>query len=97
SSVLDAMMRCVPVASTDAGGLSEALGDGRGWLSPVGDAQGLAHNMERLISEEPASTRQRQDMIDSAHAWVRHECDVDSMGDRYLALFQELLEQRGQA
>nr|MBF0685494.1 glycosyltransferase [Pseudomonas sp.] len=97
SSVLDALMRRVPVASTDAGGLKEVLCDGRGLLSPVGDAQALARNMERLISDETASRMQRQDMIDSAHAWVRRECDVDSMGDRYLALFEELLRQRGEA
>ena len=97
SSVLDAMMRRVPVASTDAGGLTEVLAEGRGLLSPVGDAQALARNMEQLISDEPACRHQRQDMIDSAHAWVRRECDVDSMGDRYLALFLELLRQRGEA
>ena len=97
SSVLDAMMRRVPVASTDAGGLSEVLDDGRGLLSAVGDAQALSYNMERLISDEPAYRQQRQDMIESAHAWVRRECDVDSMGDRYLALFHELLQRRGEA
>jgi len=94
SSVLDAMVRRVPVASTDAGGLSEVLADGRGWLSPVGDAGALADNMERLIGEDGHTTKQRRDMVDKAYAWVRRECDVDSMGDRYLALFEELLEQR---
>lgn len=94
SSVLDAMMHRVPVASTDAGGLAEVLGEGRGLLSAVGNAQALADNMERLLSEDPAAAQARRDMIDRAHAWVRRECDVDSMGDRYLALFEELLEQR---
>lgn len=94
SSVLDAMLRRVPVASTDAGGLKEVLGDGRGLLSAVADAQALADNMARLIDETPSRMAERESMLDRAQVWVRQECDVQRMGERYLALFAEVLGQR---
>ncbi len=94
SSVLDAMVRRVPVASTDAGGLKEVLGDGRGLLSPVGDAPALARNMEALLSSEPELSEKREHMLELALDWVKQECDVDRMGDRYLELFKELLERK---
>lgn len=51
TSVLDAMLLGVPVVSTDAGGLPEALGGGAGLLSPAGDPQALARNVAALLSD----------------------------------------------
>lgn len=51
TSVLEAMARGIPVASTAAGGLPEMLGDGAGLLVPIGDAAGLAAAVGRILSE----------------------------------------------
>jgi glycosyltransferase involved in cell wall biosynthesis len=51
TSVLEAMARGIPVASTAAGGLPEMLRDGAGLLVPVGDAAGLAAAVARILSE----------------------------------------------
>lgn len=92
SSVLDALARGVPAAATAAGGLREVLADGRGLLSPVGDAAALADNLVRLLSDAPADVRARDAMVAAGKAWVERECNVQIMGDRYLALFEKLLD-----
>jgi L-malate glycosyltransferase len=51
TSVLEAMALGIPVASTTAGGLPEALGEGAGLLVPPGDADGLAEAVERLVKD----------------------------------------------
>jgi glycosyltransferase involved in cell wall biosynthesis len=53
TSVLDAMARGIPVASTEAGGLPEILEGGAGLLVPVGDPSALADAVGRLV-QEPA-------------------------------------------
>jgi glycosyltransferase involved in cell wall biosynthesis len=50
SSVLDAFIRGIPVASTSAGGLGELVGE-RGLLSPPGDPDMLAENIIRLLND----------------------------------------------
>ena len=57
TSVLDAMARGIPVASTTAGGLPEMLGDGAGLLVPVGDPIALADVVERIVTQ-PALRQQ---------------------------------------
>ena len=51
TSVLDAMARGIPVASTSAGGIPEMLADGAGLLVPVGDASSLADAVTRLAGD----------------------------------------------
>jgi L-malate glycosyltransferase len=51
TSVLDAMARGIPVASTDAGGIPEMLADGAGILVPVGDASALADAVVRIVQD----------------------------------------------
>lgn len=94
SSALDAFLARVPVASTAAGGLSEALADGRGLLSPVGDAHALAVNIERLLSDRDDAAVARQAQIECAWQWVQKTCSVSAMGDAYLALFEDLLREK---
>jgi glycosyltransferase involved in cell wall biosynthesis len=87
SSVFDAFLHRVPVASTDAGGLKESLADGRGLLAAVEDAKVLARNMARLLNEPEL----RQQVTQRAYDYVRAEHDVQKMGNRYLAQFATLL------
>jgi glycosyltransferase involved in cell wall biosynthesis len=51
TSVLDAMARGIPVASTDAGGLPEMLGNGAGLVVPATDPAALAGAVERLVRD----------------------------------------------
>ncbi len=51
TSVLDAMARGIPVASTAAGGLPDLLSDGAGLLVPPGDFSGLAAAVHRVLTD----------------------------------------------
>ncbi len=53
TSVVDAMARGIPVASTSAGGLPELLADGAGLLVPPGDPPALADAVARIV-DQPA-------------------------------------------
>ncbi len=49
--VTEALARGVPVLATDAGGVTEALGDGPGLLVPPGDPAALAAGLRRWLTE----------------------------------------------
>jgi glycosyltransferase involved in cell wall biosynthesis len=51
TSVLDAMARGIPVASTDAGGLLDLLGDGAGMLVPTANSSALADAVYRIVTD----------------------------------------------
>jgi glycosyltransferase involved in cell wall biosynthesis len=51
TSVLDAMARGIPVASTDAGGLGEMLGGGAGLLVPAANPEALAIAVGRILGD----------------------------------------------
>jgi glycosyltransferase involved in cell wall biosynthesis len=51
TSVLDAMARGIPVASTSAGGLPEMLGEGGGVLVPPRNPEALAAAVRRLLCD----------------------------------------------
>ena len=52
TSVLDAMARGIPVASTSAGGLPEMLHDGAGILVPPRNPEALAGAVQRILTDE---------------------------------------------
>jgi glycosyltransferase involved in cell wall biosynthesis len=93
SSVFDAFLQRVPVVSTDAGGLKESLAGGRGILCAVEDHHGMAHGMSSLLDD----TQLRQEITQRAYDYVRAEHNVAEMGGRYLAQFERLLTERGEA
>jgi glycosyltransferase involved in cell wall biosynthesis len=86
TSVLDAFLYSVPVVSTNAGGLAESLADGRGVLCPVGDYAALAHAMNQVLSDGAL----RAGLIDRARRYVQQEHAVETMGERYLAVYASL-------
>ncbi len=51
TTVLDAMARGIPIASTAAGGLPEMLADGAGLLVPPGDPPALAEAVARIVNQ----------------------------------------------
>lgn len=87
SSVLDAFIYKVPVASTNAGGLREIL-DGRGLLCSVKDEKALAANIHRLL-ETPAL---RQELTDKASCYAREHNSPGAVTTHYLQLFNALLQ-----
>ncbi|NYT82143.1 glycosyltransferase family 4 protein [Alcaligenaceae bacterium] len=88
TSVLDAFQYSVPVVATDAGGLAEILADGRGLLCPVGDHTAMADAIDLVLSDRGL----RAAMIEKARAYVQQEHDAGTMGLRYLAVYEQLVE-----
>lgn len=88
SSVLDAMLQNVPVVSTDAGGLKETVRAGRGLVCAPGDAATMAAHISLML----AQPEQAQAMAKVAYAAVRTEYAVDSMVERYIEVYREVLD-----
>jgi glycosyltransferase involved in cell wall biosynthesis len=88
SSVFDAMLQKVPVVSTDAGGLKEAVAPGRGLLCASGDAQAMAEHISFVLAH-PA---QAHAMAEVAYAAVRAHYAVDTMIGRYIEVYRDALE-----
>ena len=87
SSLLDAMSQQVPVIGTHTGGIKDLLSSGRGLVSPVGDAQALAQNILWALR----NPQEAKVMADLAQRFVHNEHDVQRMGQRYLDLYERLL------
>jgi glycosyltransferase involved in cell wall biosynthesis len=87
SSVLDAMLQNVPVVSTDAGGLKETVSQGRGLVCAPGDAAAMAAHIAFML----AQPEQAQAMAKVACIAVQTEYAVDSMVERYIELYREVL------
>ncbi|WP_027367915.1 glycosyltransferase family 4 protein [Desulfocurvibacter africanus] len=86
STVLDAFLEGIPVASTEAGGLKELVA-GRGLLAPVGDAATLALAMSRLLDE----TDLRADVVAKARAYVTAHHDLGRLCQEYISLYKTLI------
>lgn len=68
TSILDAQASCTPVVSTFAGGIPELIQHKKtGLLSPIGDAQDLANNINLVLNDDEL----RQKLIYNAKANVR--------------------------
>ncbi len=86
--VLDAFAARVPVVSTAAGGLPEMVRDGEtGLLVPVGEHEGMAQAIVRLLEDEDLGRR----LCVAARDWVERECSVKRMADDYLKIYRQLL------
>ncbi len=89
-SVLEAFAARVPVAATKAGGVVDLLADGRGLLSEIGDAEGLAANILRLLGDETL----RQTVTTKGAEYVWREYRLERMLGEMSALYEELVEER---
>jgi glycosyltransferase involved in cell wall biosynthesis len=85
SSVLDAFIYKVPVATTNAGGLKEIMQE-RGLLSPVHDPVQLAKNINRLLDDVTLRT----DLTEKAYAYVIRNHSVEKIARDYKELFENL-------
>ena len=84
STVLDAMLQKIPVVSTDAGGLKETVGQGRGLLCAPGDFTAMATQIGELLAQ-PARA---QAMAEAAYTQVRAAYDVNDMVVRYVGVYE---------
>lgn len=88
SSVLDAFIYKIPVATTNAGGLKEIV-EGRGLLSPVKDAMQLSKNIDRLLND----TQLRNELSEKAYTYVIQNHSVEKIASEYKTLFSSITKQ----
>jgi glycosyltransferase involved in cell wall biosynthesis len=86
--VLEAMAYGLPVIATRIGAVPEAVTDGQeGFLIEVGDVEALADRMFRIAAD--ADLRRR--MGAAARRRAEAEFSLDTMADRVLAIYSEVL------
>jgi glycosyltransferase involved in cell wall biosynthesis len=85
SSVLDAFLYKVPVASTNAGGLREVV-NGNGLLSNVKDAEALAYNINELLNSKDL----RDTFTETAYRYVLKNHSNEFVSLQYDRLFKRL-------
>ena len=87
-AVLEAMSLGLPVVASDVGGISEAVEHGRsGILVAPGRDEELARAIQQILDDDEA----RDALGRAARARVEAEFSMDSMTDRYEALYRELI------
>lgn len=80
SSVLDAFVYNVPVASTNAGGLKTLLENNRGTLCNIHSPQELAHCMDVILTQ----SEQNKAMTDNAKTYALNYHSMKFITDQYL-------------
>lgn len=90
NAVLEAMSAGLPVVTTDAGGMSEAVRDGEdGFVVPVRDAAAAAESLARLASDPQL----RERMGASARQRVLDQFRLDQQIDDFIELFRRVASQ----
>ncbi|MBI3509509.1 MAG: glycosyltransferase family 4 protein [Bacteroidetes bacterium] len=87
SSVLDAFLYNVPVASTEAGGLKEIIGDA-GLVCKIKDPVALAENIDRLLNDE----KLRNELTMKANKKVKENNSIEAVTKKYLVEFRKLID-----
>jgi glycosyltransferase involved in cell wall biosynthesis len=91
SAMLDAMACATPVVATRAGGIPEAIDDGRdGLLVPPHDPDALARAIVQLLSDLPL----RQRLAAAGRQRIVDEFSVERMVARTLRVYEERLERQ---
>lgn len=83
---VEAMWAGRPVVATRCGALPEVIGDA-GLLSPVDDADALARNLERLLSDETV----RRDLVDRGRRRARSEFAPEVAAERLEEFWQRVV------
>ena len=91
---LEAMASGVPAVCTRCGGPETSVIDGEtGFLVPVGDEQAFADRLVRILSDPELRRR----MGEAARAHICRTFSLASAGDRFIRVYDELLDQRADA
>lgn len=86
-AALEAMAAQVPVISSNAGGLPEVNIHGKtGYLSPVGDVDGMAEYATRLLLDDNLLATMRKGALEQAQRF-----HIDNIIPQYEALYEEVL------
>jgi N-acetyl-alpha-D-glucosaminyl L-malate synthase BshA len=89
-AALEAMACGVPVVATDVGGLPEVVAHGEtGYLHPVGDVDGMAADVRRLLEDEPLRRRMGAAALERATQRFSLESAVASHEQIYARLLGE--------
>lgn len=90
-AALEAMAAHVPVISSNAGGLPEINIQGEtGYMSPVGDVDGMAAQAIHLLSDEKLLAKIRQGAWEQAQRF-----HIDNIIPQYEALYDQVLAGKG--
>ncbi|WP_025209480.1 glycosyltransferase [Hippea sp. KM1] len=88
-AVLNAMLLKVPVVSTDAGGLSEAVFNREtGILVERNRPEDLAEAIEIVLDDRDLGEK----IIENAYKLVKENFSVDKMVEKYVELYEQLME-----
>lgn len=84
NSVVEAMSMGLPWIGSDIGGLSELTAQGEaGWVSPIGDVDALAANLDRLVSDPGLRAARGA----RARAEVEQRLSIEKVCDRIVAAY----------
>jgi glycosyltransferase involved in cell wall biosynthesis len=88
NAVMEAMAAGLTCVATDAGGCKELVRDGEtGFVVPVGNEQGLADRILRLLQDEDL----REEMGERGRMYMQ-EFDVHRMAERYRRLYSQVVD-----
>lgn len=89
NAIMEAMSAGVPVVATDIPGTQDLITHAKtGLLFPVGDRAALAREANRLL-RDPTFAKQ---IAQAGQAFITSEFNIQTMLDRYAALYRELLD-----
>ena len=90
-SLIEAQAACIPVISTDVGGVRDILKDGdTGFIVPVNDAVLFADKVLELVENE----KKRQKMSQNGWAFVKDTFHYNTLASNMDRLYKELLEKK---
>lgn len=88
-AALEALSCGVPVVASRTGGIPEVVDDGKsGFLCDVGDIEGFAHALTRLVTEQDL----HRDMAQAARQRAESVFRAEPLLDKYEALYRATLE-----
>lgn len=86
NSVVEAMSMGLPWIGSDIAGLNELTAWGEaGWVSPIGDVEALAGNLERLVSDPDLRAARGA----RARAEVEQRLSIEKVCDRIMAAYSD--------
>jgi N-acetyl-alpha-D-glucosaminyl L-malate synthase BshA len=87
---LEAMAAQVPVISTNVGGLPEININGvTGFLSDIGDVQGMSNNIIKILSDEKAFAKMKKNALAQAMKF-----DIGTIVPQYEELYKKVLQEK---
>lgn len=91
-SLIEAQAACIPVISTDVGGVRDIVKDGdTGYIVPVNNAKLFSEKVLELVENE----KKRQKMSQNGWTFVKDTFHYNTLASNMDVLYRELLEKKG--